>query len=125
MMTVMATNVKRQEQQTNLICEELHAEGAVDNVPGGALEARVRDPNEGWCEGVVILELHHQAHVVQLLVLLQSFHVLRLGETARRESVLRVRKEGSLCLLVDLFCFVICTLAFSNKRVGLNLTCND
>lgn len=60
----------------HLICEELHAESAVDNVARGALEAWIDDANKRGAEGVVILELHHQPHVVHLLVFLQSLHVL-------------------------------------------------
>ena len=72
---------KKKRSQTvalflNLVCEEFHAEGAVDDVAGRALEARVGDAHEGGAEGVVVLELHHQAHVVELLVFGQPLHVL-------------------------------------------------
>ena len=61
---------------TYLVCEEFHAEGAVDDVAGRALEARVDDAHEGGAEGIVVLELHHQANVVELLVFRQPLHVL-------------------------------------------------
>ena len=72
---------------THLIREELHAESAVDDVSGLPLEPRVDDADEGWCEGVVVLELHRQTHVVQLLLLLQPLHVLGVRPVVLRLSV--------------------------------------
>lgn len=74
--TVSVTKTASNKRWKHLICEELHAESAVDDVPGRPLEAGVDDADEGWCEGVVVLELHRQTHVVQLLVLFQTLHVL-------------------------------------------------
>ena len=69
----------------HLIREEFHAEGAIDDVAGRPLEARVHDAHERGTERVVVLELHHQAHVVEALIFLQPLHVLYIQKRSAHE----------------------------------------